>query len=155
MTPRTELPIGRSHGSRVIGHYACVPPRGAAAASSAVAAITTALLAIVVCLAAATSTDTAVVRARSVARSEVTAIQVWSLPESPSMDWSPTRPKWAVALASLPTELPPPVSHQSCNLGPVLTVQLRDRTQIQYQCSLPTSIRRVRDHLIALAQGRT
>lgn len=132
-----------------------MPPRGAAAASTAVAAITTALLAIVVCVAAATSTDTAAVRARSVARSEVTAIQVWSLPESPSMDWSPTRPQWAVALASLPAQLPPPVSHQSCNAGPVLTVQLRDRTEIQYQCSLPTSIRRVRDHLIALAQGRT
>jgi hypothetical protein len=132
-----------------------VPPRGAAATATAVAAITTALLAVVVCLAAATSTDTAAIPTRGVARSEVTAIQVWSLPESPSMDWSPARPKWAAALALLPTELPPPASHRSCNAGPVLTVQLRDRTEIQYECSLPTSIRRVRDHLIALAQGRT
>lgn len=71
------------------------------------------------------------------------------------MEWSATRPKWTVALASLPAELPPPVPHQSCHAGPVLTVQLRDRTEIQYQCSLPISIRLVRDHLIALAQGGT
>lgn len=71
------------------------------------------------------------------------------------MDWSPTRPHWAVALDLLPAELPTPVQHQACHTGPVLTVRLRDGSEIQYRCNLPSTIRRGRDRLIALAQART
>jgi hypothetical protein len=82
-------------------------------------------------------------------------MQVGSLPESPVLDWSPARPGWDVALASVPARLPVADPTRTCNSGPVLTLHFIDGSETTYQCGLPTSIRRLRDRLIALAGGRS
>ena len=115
--------------------------------------IATALLVLVVCAVAASSTQPPASAIPAVSHVQVTKMQVGSLPESPVLDWSPARPGWGAALASVPARLPSARPTRTCDSGPFLTLSFADGSEKTFQCGLPTSIRRLRDHLIALAEG--
>jgi hypothetical protein len=131
-----------------------VPSRNALARSTIVSVIATTLLAVVVCVVAATSTQPSASATQAFSHLQVTKMQVGSLPESPVLDWSPARARWDAALASVPAKLPSVGPTRTCDSGPVLTLYFADGSETTYQCGLPTSIRRLRDRLIALAEGK-
>jgi hypothetical protein len=89
--------------------------------------------------------------ARVATRAEVVKIQVGSLPESPVLDWSPKRQHWSAVVVSLPAEFPAPPSGSSCGSGPTLIVDLRDGTELNFQCGLPSFARTTRDYVISLS----
>lgn len=135
-------------------HHACAPSLGALSRSTTMSTIATALVALAVCIVADTSTQPSVSASRTVSHLQITKMQVGSLPESPILDWSSARPRWDAALASVPSELAEAGPMRTCGSGPVLTLDFADGSSTTYQCGIPTSIRVLRDRLIALAQGR-
>jgi hypothetical protein len=128
----------RSHGA--------VPPRTAFGVTAV------AVLALAACVVAALSDRDPTPSQQAAVHAPVTRIQVSSLPESPTSDWSPARPGWATVVALVPARLPTPVPNQRCATGPVLALQFADGTTISYECTLPSTIQQLRARLIALAE---
>ncbi len=131
-----------------------MPSRGAPSLATTPSTIAIALAAVAVCIVAASSTQPTKGAAHVVSHPQVTKMQVLSLPESPVLDWSSARPGWDLALAAVPSDLPKVGQTMTCKSGPVLTLYFVDGSSTTYQCGLPTSIRRLRDRLIALAEGK-
>jgi hypothetical protein len=98
---------------------------------------------------AATTTTTTLATARH-SRAEVTDIKIWSLPESPVMNWSAERGHWAAVLSLLPEQLPTPPPLDTCKIGPALDIRLRSGEDLSYECALPPSILAVRKYVLSL-----
>ena len=83
-------------------------------------------------------------------RSEVIGIDVFSLPESPTLVTSTADKDWPKVLARVPAQLPSQIQ-AGCMSGIALIVRLQHST-IDYYCKLPPDILGLRNYVISLGR---